>query len=414
MYSLKYEDYASSLGGCGAAEFTRIVKTLDAQSLEAHISPDAVSELADTPLHVTARLMETLSSGISSPLHRRDLFECVDCSSLLDEAEEECICGCSDKSTCFRFVIRPDSDYGRRIALRELVKFAPGNALVLDKLVERLIGGEVVGFLGAGASAELYPGWNGLVERFLEHALASGYATDAQAEAVRLEGSPHQKAEKIASLVGHPTVKRLIKETFAPSPKRFSAAMVHIVALPLRGIITTNYDISVLHALQECGASSFREGTWQDDETLRDWIQGSIFGAGVPVLFTHGRYDKPDSVVFTLTDYEKAYEGTAYRNFFRDISLRYNLLFIGYSFSDLFMQILSRQDQRGQGQVTPSPNHIAFLGVDPSFEYDRSVRAQYANDYGVEVIFYPNTNRHAVLLDVLGLMREEANSNLSV
>lgn len=183
--------------------------------------------------------------------------------------------------------------------------------------------------------------------------------------------------------------------------------MKRIVSLPLRGIVTTNYDVTVLAAIADNGSSSFRDGTWQDEETLRDWRQESIFGEGIPVLFTHGKFDKPDSIVFTLTEYEKAYGNDPYRTFFSDLSLRYNLLFIGYSFGDFFMQILSRADQRRLGStVTPDAKHIAFIGVDSKFEYDKSKRTEYLQNYNTEVIFYPSNNHHSKLVEVLELVQE--------
>jgi len=55
----------------------------------------------------------------------------------------------------------------------------PGNEFVLRQLRDLVASGRAIAFVGAGASAGLYPLWTGLIHKLANEAVDRGLATEA-------------------------------------------------------------------------------------------------------------------------------------------------------------------------------------------------------------------------------------------
>ncbi|MCI0686103.1 MAG: hypothetical protein L0Y54_02535 [Sporichthyaceae bacterium] len=65
-------------------------------------------------------------------------------------------------------------------------QLASVNAIGLDRLAGYLGSGQAVAFLGAGASAPLYPLWTPLIGELVDIAVSRGLAAEAAATVLRL------------------------------------------------------------------------------------------------------------------------------------------------------------------------------------------------------------------------------------
>ena len=69
-----------------------------------------------------------------------------------------------------------------RKEIEKQIKQFPGNEPVLKNLYELLDAEEAIAFVGAGASAELWPLWDEFLAGFAEHSLKLGKITRSEAD----------------------------------------------------------------------------------------------------------------------------------------------------------------------------------------------------------------------------------------
>jgi hypothetical protein len=158
-----------------------------------------------------------------------------------------------------------------------------------------------------------------------------------------------------------------------------------------RGFITTNYDPGLLEARLAvrpgCTATGF--ATWKD-ELVHHWHTGDIFGdEPCPVLFAHGIHQRPDTIVLGIGEYRDAYRPGAWRRCFDALWTREHLVFVGFGFSDPYLDFLV-DDVLTQTAATArgEPRHIAVLPLRPDEVYSPETRKLYQDQYNVDVLFY--------------------------
>ncbi len=98
----------------------------------------------------------------------------------------------------------------------------PGNQHAFDRLRRLLDSGETIGFVGAGASAGLYPLWQGLITQLANAALERGRATKADHDAwLRAAGTmPDQVVRGIKQALGDGPYAATLREIFRPRLER--------------------------------------------------------------------------------------------------------------------------------------------------------------------------------------------------
>ncbi|MBW2456372.1 MAG: SIR2 family protein [Deltaproteobacteria bacterium] len=224
-------------------------------------------------------------------------------------------------------------------------------------LVDAILEGRCVAFVGAGFSATVIPAWTDLLENLASH---PRLGQDARGKLSELIASGEQMSFEAAAQL---LVQQLGTDGFSAALAKLLAApecndeqrrrIDHLLGIPFRGILTTNFDGLLEGSLP--GRDSYRgllrpmgSGWYQD----RYW-----HGEGPPVVKLHGCVCKdPSSIVLTRRDYrERLYMGSAYATFLRTVFATNTLLFLGCSFSDPYLnelrsEVLAMLEQRASDE----------------------------------------------------------------
>jgi hypothetical protein len=158
-----------------------------------------------------------------------------------------------------------------------------GNRPVFETLVSILEAGKAIAFVGAGASAPMYPLWGKFIELLADHAVNEGKAEDKDAKRWKADttSNPQQRVNVILRKLGEPLYRNFLRVTFGPRKgpdgRRYTATHAALLRLPFRVYVTTNYDPGLEFARAELRSESLSTGTptWEDDD--------EVYRAGAPV-----------------------------------------------------------------------------------------------------------------------------------
>jgi tetratricopeptide (TPR) repeat protein len=289
----------------------------------------------------------------------------------------------------------------------------------LAALRKYLGAGDAVAFLGAGASAPLYPLWNGLIEELIE--AAATRLSEPEAETCRrlARESPESVAEIVRRALGpgayRDVLRQVLRARTDPETGRSWTAVQELVCrCAFKAVVTTNYDPGILNArlLARPGAATGFT-TWEDELGLDRWRTGDVFGEDeLPVLFAHGQHNRPDSIVLAATEYRRAYAGKLPHVLARLVDGGH-LVWIGFSFADQRIGAILREIANQTGtRVDPggAPRHVAVMAWDPDAAgNDPGVLARRAEiEYGARLMLYPAPgNSHAALALLLADLTDD-------
>ncbi|MFF5292824.1 SIR2 family protein [Paractinoplanes globisporus] len=310
----------------------------------------------------------------------------------------------SDDSAAYLSHLEPEQ-------ARELARInRPG----LSRLRDYLAAGEAVAFLGAGASAPLYPLWSGLIAELVD--AAAHRLSEAQANTCRTlaEQAPEEVVEILRRQLGAPEFREALREAFRvrrdpQSGRTWTEVQELVCRCDFKAVVTTNYDPGIVDARNRVRKNATGTGfmSWTDEDSLDRWRTGDVFGDGeLPVLFAHGRHTQPEAMVLASTEYRRAYSGKLSRVLATMVDTGH-LVWIGFSFADQRIAAILREVAQASGtRVDPgaASRHVAILPWDPdAADNDLSVLAQRAEiGYGAQVVFYPAPgNDHSALAALL-------------
>ncbi len=308
-----------------------------------------------------------------------------------------------------------DTGYLAGLPADQRVSLERVNAPGLAALREYLKSGEVVAFLGAGASVPLYPLWAGLIAELVD--AAAGRLSEAEAAtcAALAASAPEEAVEIVRRRLGGPSYHAVLREvlrvrTDPVTGRSWTGVQELVCRCGFRGVVTTNYDPGIVDARMRVrpGASATGFMTWLDELGLDEWRTGRVFGgAELPVLYAHGVHSQPDSVVLAASDYRRAYAGKLAAVLER-LADGGHLCWIGFSFADQRLAAILREVPLLSGprqEPGAPPEHVAVMPWDPADRAnDPGVLAQRAEiAYGAQVILYPAPGGdHAALAALLG------------
>ena len=267
-------------------------------------------------------------------------------------------------------------------------------------------------FVGAGLSFDLgYPLWSKYLD-VLETDLGPG-ALEEEQDPKAPESDLLVRAERIkqAYLGAHRRDDYLahIQQAFGPkSAPSYTSLQRALVRLEFRGVITTNFDLSLENALSAENLAVGRSACTALDLgdprpfSLFDFFRFTSRGHTTEfVLHLHGVHDHPDRVILAASDYRKGYGDFTSSDadglpvhLALDVRLRkviwallvtYPTLFVGFSLNDPAMRhilkVTEADFQRGRFL-----GHYAIVGA-RSEDEEQKLRLAWRK-YGITPVFY--------------------------
>ena len=286
----------------------------------------------------------------------------------------------------------------------------PGLAALRSYLGSR----DAVAFLGAGASAPLYPLWDGLIGELVD--AASDRLSPAEMATCRAlaSSSPDAVVEIVRRSLGAPRFREVLRQVLRArsdpvTGRSWTKVQEFVCRCAFKAVVTTNYDPGIVNVRMRVrpGATATGFMTWEDELGLDRWRTGEVFGEDeLPVLFAHGQHNRPDSIVLATTEYRRAYAGKLPHVLAR--LMDGHLCWIGFSFADQRIAAILREiGERTGTRMDPGgpPRHVAIMPWDPgAADNDPQILAQRAEiEFGAQVILYPAPEGdHSALAALLG------------
>lgn len=332
------------------------------------------------------------------------------------------------------------------------------------ELIKLIRSGEALLIVGAGSSRRVgYLDWPGLLTEL--EVLASGYGDGFKPDKKKLKDKPLEYAEDIKSYISKQIgdlsdYYALLEQSFGVKDFLPDALHFHktLVALPFKGILTTNYDVVLEEALKAIGQSSAYENSFIVNKDAAGQVHRFFFTMNAAdeqaVAHLHGKYDDPRNIILSNEDYERAYNGfvaskeasgsesslefflssfpffkfrsvnqerrdfgwTLHRKLLWAILATRQVVFLGFSMKDPYfkrmLETVAKDLWRGNKSV-----HFAIRDISP--EQDEAVKAreeaeELKGSCGVETLFYEDTNgRHEGLWDIVDEIAGECGVEVS-
>lgn len=274
----------------------------------------------------------------------------------------------------------------------------PGNDDALQRLQEVLDTRKAIAFVGAGASAGLYPLWNGLIAQLADAVVRRGLADEATRKywLDNASNRPHQVVRGIKQALGDANYGAELRAIFGPKAgpdgNAFTAVHGALMRMRFRGYVTTNYDPGLLEARIKLRPAVRFTGyaTWKDGDKLNAWLTGDVFAEeDCLILFAHGSWEKPDTVVLGVGEYRQAYQAGPYRRAFEKLWMQDHLVFVGFGFSDTWVDCVADEVlTQTAAQAARGPRHTAFIGLREDKPYTPQMRRTFQDQYNATVVFY--------------------------
>ncbi|MGH3899812.1 MAG: SIR2 family protein [Pseudonocardiaceae bacterium] len=266
-------------------------------------------------------------------------------------------------------------------------------------LREILDDGQGLAFLGAGASAPLYPLWTEVISKLIDGAdrLTEEHARTCRALAM---SNPDAVVDIVRDRMGAGDYQEMLRKLFAPrkdpaTQRSWTRAHELVARCNLAGVVTTNYDPGIANARMAVRTQASATGfaSWDDEELMVRWRQGTVFGGDeLPVLFAHGHHNRPESIVLATTEYRRAYRGMLGAVLGQLLDTR-PAMWIGFSFTDRRIETILREiGDRSSTSVTtrPATRHVAIMPWAPASGQDPStIRSVMEIQFGCRVVLYP-------------------------
>lgn len=280
-------------------------------------------------------------------------------------------------------------------------RLAAVNGAGVAALHKYLASGEVVAFLGAGASAPLYPLWQAVIAELIDAGQARGLGSDAAVTCRELAGEqPDAVVELLRRHLGTARYQAVLRQVFrvrrdSESGRTWTPVHELVCRCSFKAVVTTNYDPGIVNARMRVrpGASGTGFSSWTDELALDRWRTGDVFGDDeLPVLFAHGHHNQPDAMVLAATEYRRVYAGKLSRVLASMID-GWHLVWIGFSFTDQRINGVLREVAENCGtRIDPGgpARHVAIMAWDPDGGRDPETLRRLASiQYGADLILYP-------------------------
>ena len=290
------------------------------------------------------------------------------------------------------------------------------------ELIDLVASGEATLIVGAGSSARVgYVTWKRLLEELEDLANRCGTGLDQARKDDKLA-----YAEDIKSHIQNKTENlsryyALLENLFSPKEPPFEDFHRQLVALPFRGILTTNYDTVLEAALGELEPPFAYDNSFVIDENSAGRVHEFLMAMNNDKRITrriahlHGKFDTPSNIILSIEDYYRAYglrlsadqvqrdsEWTLHRKLLWAVLATRRVIFVGFSVEDPYfnemLETVSVDLWRWDKSI-----HFAIMSITSSDVEDSQAKAERLNsEYGVSTVFYEDSdNSHQGLIDII-------------
>ncbi len=304
--------------------------------------------------------------------------------------------------------------------IQQEIEAVPGNGPALGALCDLLETGEAIALVGAGASAGLWPLWDEFLQGFIEHTRQYGKLNSAEAGFLQKEAhqTPLETVQQLRNKIGDNLYYKYVHKTFSDkiSPQTghaFTLTQQALLQLPIQNYLTLNYDAGLTNARVHLYPRATASYYFWDQEQAKNILDHKGFKR--QILYAHGRYDRPDSLILTLDDYREAYSYTPFVRLLNHLFNFKNLIMAGFNWRDPYIKQLF--DNISGNYKDSLRRHVAFVGLDEEkMELTALYRERVEMLYGARIIFYPSRNNHEILaawLNTLALVYASTRGSMS-
>lgn len=256
-----------------------------------------------------------------------------------------------------------------------------------ENLLHALKSGQCLLLVGAGISRiclsrtrKPLPDWPSLLEGLVVWAIGNEYVDDESGKELQVllrKGEFLVAAQELIEQAGLISITHYLDEVFDPSGIVPSRRHELIVSLPVRGILTTNYDNLIERAFQDVQNRQIEVIRVDQTERWKDIHEVPIF-----MLKLHGDLSQPESLVLGHRSYMRLIYSKDYEELLDSMFSNYSVLMIGYSLNDEDIKgTLDRLASKGKASRTHYL--LAQEGA-----YSAIEKRRFLEDRHIEVIEY--------------------------
>lgn len=270
-----------------------------------------------------------------------------------------------------------------------------------------------------GTSAGLYPLWPQLIQ-VADQRVNEGLGAQKEDRDFWIlpTTKPQQAVNGVKKALGKGLYATWLPNNFQPrcgaDGKYYTSTHSHLLALPFKGVVTTNYDCALIEARAGAAAATGQRHCVGDlagsgghpkpgSPELSSQAAAALFCS--PTATTNARIRwcwQPTSTVRLMPKGElflelmKALWG-------RDSSL----VFVGFGFSDPWLDFIAGEAIGETAGHDAEPRHIAIVGLKDGQAYTPEMRRSFIDQYNARPLFYPVTRAddgaedHSALLAIL-------------
>lgn len=266
----------------------------------------------------------------------------------------------------------PPTDEGDASALPPLIPKPPVG------LIESINRGECTLFWGAGLSAQAgYPTWHQLLNDIVDGLKSDGDA--ALAETLQQALNARQAslaAEILVTRLGRGRVVEMVRDHIRETALKPASAIDELSRMAFANVLTSTWDGLVDRAFagrQPAVVIGVSSGGLESLLTRDRFCQLRLWGS----------LERPDSVLFTPSEYRTAVGGNQdYAKYVTSLALSQTHFFVGATLETIEMYLA------GTSALPKSRTHYALVSEEPSIELSREV---FRERYGVELLVYRPT-----------------------
>lgn len=268
-----------------------------------------------------------------------------------------------------------------------------------DEIVEAGLNGELVLFVGAGASMLLgLPSWGALASLALEELRKNAFLDYSEKE--QLASLDPKKQLSIASLIAHENEYPLDLVKYLKGKKEGNSIYkaINDIGCPC---VTTNYDELISPRFVEVKDGS-TTGASKKRVSERDKLFTNLLDEPGTVVHLHGSISRPQTMIVTTKDYLEHYDHENVQEFLAGLFDKKTVLFLGYGLEEA--EILEHILRRGAVKASKDRRRFSLQGFyqsqQPLYE---NLHNYYEKSFGVHLLGFTRDHQDYGCLE--GLMK---------